>query len=156
MSLIYQLLLFLFFFCISSFRGKEWNNEYLSKKQTIHWRALFALWVLLSHCGSQTIPVLDRIYRSLPLGSFLAVAGFFFSGYGVQYNYINYGEQYMRAFPKKRFDAIILPYLILVGVYWLYNYIVDHTYSIHSVLGSFAAGDPMVLQVNSLYWWNIL
>ena len=51
----------------------------------------------------------------------------------------------MRAFPKKRFASIVLPYLILMGIYWLYNIIVDQSYSFQNVLESFEMGDPIVI-----------
>lgn len=145
MRLLIHLLLFIWFLIVSKYEVGGLNRDYLSKAQTNQWRALFALWVVLSHCTGQTIPALDHIYDVLPFGSFTAVAGFFFfSGYGVQYNYMRFGEDYTKSFPKKRFATLVLPYLFLIGIYWLYNYTADRTYGIKNIVDSFAVGVPMV------------
>lgn len=127
----------------------EYNN-YLSKDTCQQLRGILAIIILLYHI-SQKIKE-GILLTSLSQFGYLAVSVFyFFSGYGLQKQYIQ-SDNYKKSFLQKRLPKIVIPYLIAVVLFWiLYNCILDEKYTFLDVLYSFVSGHPIVT-----YSWYII
>jgi len=74
----------------------------------------------------------------------LAVAVFFFiSGYGLIKKLAS-DEKYLDTFVLKRTKSIIIPYIIVCGLYWMASLFEENPYSIEQVLLSLINGNPIV------------
>lgn len=97
-------------------------NKYLSKSNTDCLKGLFALIVVSAHLRNNLLWINDTI-----IGQFFTVTGylsvamfFFFSGYGMTFQYENKGKQYIEQFPKRRLWDFYIKYVVVIAIYFVY------------------------------------
>ena len=128
-------------------RGEPLRSDYLSMETTRVLKGIFALLILIHHLafnvtGSTPLWLLHNV-------GFIAVSVFFFiSGYGMTKQFLQ-NPTYKQGFLKKRFAAVLIPYLMYTLLYWVYAALFGTIYSPLRVLGAIAAGSPIV--ANSWY-----
>lgn len=116
--------------------------DYLSGESCRGLRGLLSLGILLHHLGQKgmglvLMPLLSKI-------GFLLVAVFFFlSGYGLMKQHMAKPD-YRRTFPRRRLPAIILPYALATGLYWLLYWVLGTPWSGRAVLRGLVDGSPIV------------
>lgn len=113
----------LFFLCFYSINYSAFQDDYLSVPKTTSIKGIFAILILLSHVRSYGVFTAGTDLGSTALtmlGQMIVVMYFFYSGYGISEQYRNKGDDYFRAFPKRRilktlfhFDVAVLLFIIL-------------------------------------------
>lgn len=138
------IVIILFVILFMGSRKTERNDQYLSVSTSGSVRGFFSIAVILHHLAQRTgSGVLFRVFNNV---GYLAVAIFFFySGYGLQKSYMNKGEAYKEGFLKRRLPGIVLPYIIMIPVYWVMYALTTEVYSLPAVLYTYAIGEPIVL-----------
>ncbi len=94
---------------------KEWNDGFLSLKQTKAFQGFLAICIMLHHIGQKTaaswIQPKSRIVHGLdffvPLGFMLVAVFLFFNGYGV-YKSFHSKENYLKGFISRRILPVVL------------------------------------------------
>jgi peptidoglycan/LPS O-acetylase OafA/YrhL len=125
------------------------NEKYLSIDNSKSFRGILALAVLLHHL-SQNIGEGILFQPFSRIGN-LIVAGFFFlSGYGLQKSCIS-KSGYKKNFLLRRLPSVLLPYIIVTGIYWLMYAVGGSIYSFKDIVGAIINGKPIVL-----YSWYII
>ena len=128
-------LITIIFLIIILYKSKivEWNNEYLNKKYTNCIKGICAIMVVMNH-----------MFEESRLWGILAVAIFFFySGYGLMYEYCN-KKDYFKGFWKKRFKKVILPFWITNVFYILvFIFVKNRSYTILEIILSFFTASIM-------------
>jgi len=122
--------------------GKGINEDYLSAESGKYLRGLLALTIVFHHLAQY-----NKGFILLPIFSklgYLTVSVFFFlSGFGMMKKHIlreNYGRQFL----LRRLPAILIPYLLANGVYWIKNLLLGKVLTIGDILYRFRIGDPIV------------
>ena len=136
-------LLFLLLIEIDSIReSNAINKDYLSIKNGNVLRGLFAIVVVFHHLAQRMES--GTIFQCFKHVGYLAVSVFFFlSGYGLQKAFIT-SENYKKHFLSKRLSKIIIPYMIVVVIYWICYSIMGDALSLRSILESMMKGSPFV------------
>ena len=122
---------------------KSWNDEYLSVSTCNMWRGFLACIIVMHH-------ILLReptgvMHSWMPEAGAAAVSGFFFfSGYGLQKQYITKGEKYRKHFLAKRLPKVIIPFLIMIFVYWLVYFIEGNHIGIAEIVTGILQCKPIV------------
>lgn len=122
--------------------GKQLNTDCLSPDRALSLRGLMSLGVIFVHLGQyhQAGPALELISK---LGYYMVAVFFFLSGYGLQSQYIR-RNNYAKGFLFKRLRLVLLPYIVLTGIYWSYYLWMGRDYDLKYVLGRFLQGNPLV------------
>ncbi len=95
----------------------EFNDDYLSRTQTAHGKGALALLIVYHH-------VAQRVYMGLAFGVLMRIGGmlvsmfFFYSGYGLMKSYLTQPD-YRDTYLRRRLPAVLIPYLLSSGIYWL-------------------------------------
>ena len=121
MDLIPLLLLFTVIWKISCVKPITATDEnYIRKDSCTALRGLFALIIMIGHIRQQTGS--GYLMRIFDCTGHLAAAFFFFlSGYGLLKS-IEKDDGYIKSFPKKKLQTIIIPYITVCIVYWIASY----------------------------------
>lgn len=121
----------------------------LSRENTYALRGVMAILIVLHHLSQHRDGGL--ILLALKNVGVPCVAVFlFFSGYGLHRSFLT-REGYARTILTRRIPSVLVPYLILVGLYWLANGLMGTPHSLGKVLLSLVNGKPVVT-----YSWYIL
>ncbi len=129
---------------------KSWNENYLSLETCRSWRGFFAVAVVLHHL-SQLAKGGTIFYELIKIGILAVAVFFFFSGYGLQKQYMK-SSNYQKRFLLRRLPAVLFPYIIITAVYWAVNAVFGTLYSPKEILvKTIVKGDPIVS-----YSWYIL
>ncbi len=132
---------------------KYFNDDYLSIETGKVYRGLLSVVVVLHHLALRTEG--GVLFRGFAMVGSLAVAVFFFySGYGLQKSYIRKKDEYRKGFILKRIPTILIPYIIVTGIYWGLSFVWGNGYSAKTVLVGLVKGAPIVS--NSWYIITIL
>ena len=87
-----------------------YNSEYLSVQQTKNLKGIFTLIVLFHHLA--IFASVGDVYNIFINSGYIAVGGFLFiSGYGLMYQYMHKGRNYVKSFPKWYINAIFYFYI---------------------------------------------
>ena len=121
----------LFLLCFYGINYSAFQDDYLSVPKTTSIKGLFAVLILLSHVRGYGVFTSGTDLGSTVLtilGQMIVVMYFFYSGYGISEQYRKKGDDYFRAFPKRRilktlfhFDVAVLLFIILqsaLGTYF--------------------------------------
>lgn len=122
--------------------GKQLNTNCLSPDRTASVRGLLALLVIFVHLGQYAPggPVMELLSRA----GYLIVAVFFFlTGYSLQIQHLEQ-KDYAKGFLFKRLRLVLLPYIVLTGIYWSYYLWMGRDYDLKYVLTRFLQGNPLV------------
>ena len=106
---------------------KSWNENYLSLETCRSWRGFFAVAVVLHHL-SQLAKGGTIFYELIKIGILAVAVFFFFSGYGLQKQYMK-SSNYQKRFLLRRLPAVLFPYIIITAVYWAVNAVFGTLYS---------------------------
>lgn len=125
------------------------NGDYFSVANCLHLRGALSIVVVFHHLSLSGVG--GSIFFAFSHVGFLAVAVFFFiSGYGLVKSY---GSKTVciDGFVRKRTVKLLIPYLIVVLLYWLLSLVLGEPYTPKEVLLSFATGHPI-----AKYSWYII
>lgn len=128
MNILMDLLIVIFLFVIF-FKAKftKDNKEYLSLKTCNSIRGVLALMVLFHHIAQKTTA--GNYFPEFKYLGFMPVSlFFFFSGYGLMKKYMN-DEDYSKGFIKKRIPTLLIPYVIVILLYWIMYACYGHFYT---------------------------
>ena len=124
-------------------------GEGLSRENTYALRGVMAVLIVLHHLSQNRDGGL--ILLALKNVGVPCVALFlFFSGYGLHRSALT-KKNYAPTILKRRIPSVLVPYLILVVLYWLANGLMGTSYPLSQVLLSLVNGKPVVT-----YSWYIL
>lgn len=124
-------------YCKTGFR-----EDYLSISGTKALRGIMAVFILFHHL-SQRLQGLRLLFFFDHVAILCVAAFFFLSGYGLQKSYQE-KPGYSGRILRSRIPAVAIPYLLLMGIYWLYSALSGNPYSIGEVLLSLINGFPIV------------
>ena len=114
------------------------NEEYLSLKTCNSIRGILALIVLFHHIAQRINS--GYLFSEFTKFGFLPVSVFFFfSGYGLMKKHIS-EEDYSKGFIKKRIPSLLIPYLIVIFLYWLMYACYGEVYSFTDMLDILSRG----------------
>ena len=114
------------------------NEEYLSLKTSNSIRGILALIVLFHHIAQRINS--GYLFSEFTKFGFLPVSVFFFfSGYGLMKKHIS-EEDYSKGFIKKRIPSLLIPYLIVIFLYWLMYACYGEVYSFADMLDILSRG----------------
>lgn len=114
------------------------NEEYLSLKTCNSIRGILALIVLFHHIA-QRIDSGFLFFEFANLGFLPVSVFFFFSGYGLMKKHIS-EENYSKGFIKKRIPSLLIPYVIVIFLYWLMYACYGDVYSIGDMIEILSRG----------------
>lgn len=142
-------LILLSIFLTTRIRKSDTSENYLSKENSSIMRGFSALRVIFLHIsryyrGGLILPLFFNLGRSA-VGTF-----YFLSSYGMMKQHIK-DENYHKAFVKKRFTRVIIPYSIITAVYWVFLKLINSPVTIIETIISILQGHPIVT-----YSWYIL
>ena len=121
---------------------KEFFEDYLSVKHTKALRGILVLLVVLGHLYKDADRGMLHLLFS-NIGTLCVVVFFFLSGYGLQKRFAQ-SPGYEKTILTRRIPGILLPFLLLVPVYWgLYAW-TGSPYTVGETLESLVTGDPIV------------
>ncbi len=122
------------------------TRDYLSKNTTDCLKGLFAIIVVACHLRNNLLWMNNTI-----LGQFFTVSGylsvamfFFFSGYGMTFQYENKGKQYIEQFPKRRLLDFYVKYIIVILIYFIFGLVRGNFPKPISILKTFTFGGTLV------------
>lgn len=129
----------------------ETNDEYLSLQTCNCLRGIFAIVVVLHHLAQRTesgflLPYFNKV-GVISVGVF-----FFFSGYGLQKQYLKNGEKYRKNFLIKRLPSVIIPYAFFNVLYWILYAVGGNIYSVKEIICDFLNGHTLV----SFSWYIVV
>jgi len=114
------------------------NKEYLSLKTCNSIRGILAIIVLFHHIAQRTTS--GFLFQEFGNLGFMPVSlFFFFSGYGLMKKYIS-DENYKEGFIKKRIPTLLIPYIIVIILYWIMYACYGHSYTINEMLEILSRG----------------
>ncbi|MCD7957293.1 MAG: acyltransferase family protein [Lachnospiraceae bacterium] len=140
------------------------RRDYLTLESTTCIKGLFAILVLIHHLYQHSgVSINGQGAYCLQSLGYLSVAMFLFlSGYGLQISYLNKGEQYIVNLPSKRILPLYLQYILLVGIYLAFFFVIDKSkITVKLIITSFVFGGTVVskgwylqltLALYLLYW----
>lgn len=135
----------LLLFCIAAFYNIEWmsyNTDYLSVQQTKNLKGIFTITVVFHHLA--TFAGVGEVYNMFLSAGYIAVGGFLFiSGYGLMYQYMHKGRNYIKTFPKRRILTIIIPAVIMAIVYFILKKVM-YGYTLNTLLYDFRRGVSVI------------
>ena len=122
------------------------EKSYLSKEKTDCLKGLFALLIIVHHTRAQMVSLNDSVVGMiLTAVGYLAVAMFFFfSGYGLEYQYNIKGEKYLDGFLRKRVLSFYLVCVLAIVIYSIFKIAMGDTVSFLLILQSFLFGKTIV------------
>lgn len=129
--------------CLRGLRlTRQVSADGLSRDGTDALRGVLALGILFVHIA-QFVPG-GKIFDFVQKLGYLVVAGFFFlTGFSLQTQHMT-RKDYAKGFLRKRFLAVLLPYLAVTALYWSYYNLLGRGYGILDILRLFAQGKPVV------------
>lgn len=142
--------IYLFFIIFISLIGikiyiKDFNKDYLDKKNSSCIKGIFILIVFASHIRQYSsfynktdlmmINVLDT------LGQLMVTMFLFYSGYGIFESIKNKKQNYINSIPKKRILNTLINFDICVLIYFIIFTIINKTFSLNKFLFSLIAWD---------------
>ena len=96
----------------------DYNSDYLSVQQTKNLKGIFTFIVLFHHLA--IFAGVGDVYTIFINSGYIAVAGFLFiSGYGLMYQYMHKGRNYVKSFPKRRILTILIPAVAMAIAYFV-------------------------------------
>lgn len=108
------------------------HEDPLSTDRTTALRGLLALVIILGHLALRTDA--GGLLKLLSRVGYLAVAVFFFlTGYGLQKQHMR-RDNYAKGFLKKRLVAVVLPYVVVTGLFWSCYAGLGKVYSVKTLL----------------------
>lgn len=121
--------------------GSPVGADYFSTDKCTAIKGLLAVTIVFHHLA---IPTQDgRLMQLFSHVGYLTVAAFFFiSGYGMMKKLVS-DEKYLDGFILKRINKIVIPYVIVTGIYWLLSFVIKAPYSVKDVLLGFVNGWPI-------------
>ena len=140
------------FLCIlwkMDFSRRGFHTDSLSRENTTALKGILAVFVILHHLYQETEG--GRLYFFFDNVGILCVSLFFFlSGYGLQKSYAAKPD-YCSSLLRRRIPGVLVPYVLLILIYWLFSGVTGAFYSPADVLQSFIIGDPI-----ATHSWYIL
>ena len=141
---------------------KNWNDKYLSKEETTSINAVFIMLVFLLHSNDYcdiSESFLNKYYLLFfkLLGNKIVCMFFFFSGYGLMYQYYKKKEQYVKMFLKNRFLITYIHFAVAVAVYLVLSFVLKESFTIGRIVLSFIGWESIgnsnwyVFMILSLY-----
>lgn len=128
---------------------KGCDDRYLSIEKGRSFRGILALTVVCYHLAEKTGD--SSLFHIFAFLGFLPVAYFFFlSGYGLQKSYAR-KPGYRASILKKRIPSVLVPYLLVTGLYWILRAAEGQPCSVGDVLNGFVNGHPI-----ATYSWYIV
>ncbi len=118
------------------------NKDYLSYETTKAMKGICALFIVLHHFTNETVYTGKIFFIFKPIGIYIVAIFFFFSGYGLMYSKKN-KPGYMDNFLRRRVCSVLIPYLIVIVIYFVVKYICIRI-SITEVFTSFFDRWPIV------------
>lgn len=105
------------------------KQSYFSKSHTDCIKGIFALMVVICHIWGQISSevntggfIIHNLGRLFTIMGYISVSIFFFlSGYGLMSQHEKFGENYIKAFPKRNILSLYAINLFLIGLYCLFN-----------------------------------
>lgn len=125
---------------------KALKQTYLSPENTNCLKGLLALVIVAAHLRNNLTWLNDTIVGQLLTASgYLGVAiFFFFSGYGILFQYKKRGQDYLNSFLRNRWLDIYLKYLLLMVIYLLFHALFGRFPSLTNLLFSLSFGGTLV------------
>lgn len=121
--------------------GAPIDKDCFSSEQCTAVKGLFAMTIVFHHLAIATDS--GRIIPLFTHVGYLAVALFFFiSGYGMMKKTMS-DEHYLDGFVLKRVNKIVIPYAVVICIYWLASLPTDNAYSAKDVALSLINGYPI-------------
>ena len=118
------------------------NKDYLSVEQTSNLKGIFIMVVLFHHLN--IFAGVGNIYSIFANAGYIAVGGFLFvSGYGLLYQYMHKGKDYVRSFPKRRIFTIIIPAVVMGVIYFIMKHVMDG-YTVSNLIADFKRGSSVI------------
>ena len=118
--------------------------DYLSVNNTRAVRGILALLVMLHHIYQELGPEAGMLHLLLSnMGVPCVILFLFFSGYGLQKSFET-KPGYGKTLLKRRIPAILVPFLVLIPLYWLVYWVIGTPWSAAQVLKSLVSGSPIV------------
>ena len=118
------------------------NNTYLDKDTTSTINGFFICVIFLSHfaqyCGEVYCNEIGSFFGQLVVAMFL-----FYSGYGCAVQYRSRGNDYLRAFPKKRILTTLVNFDIAVCVFIVVGLLLGRSFALRQVVCSFIGWDSV-------------
>ena len=134
----------------------SYNSEYLSVQQTKNLKGIFTLIVLFHHLA--IFASVGDVYNIFINSGYIAVGGFLFiSGYGLMYQYMHKGRNYVKSFPKRRILTILIPSVVMVIAYFVlkqYRY----GYTLGALIYDFKRGASVISNgwyINAIIYFYI-
>lgn len=128
------LFIVLLFIGCKFYKKGEWNDEYLSLKQTQIIKGFCAVGIILHHCSQRTAAswlkskyIIHGLDFFVDIGYLFVALFLFFSGYGLYKSY-KQKQDYFRDYFSKRILPILIAYLTTSLIYYLYKQ-VSSTYT---------------------------
>ncbi len=148
-------LLTIFFLLFYNIRvNSELKDDFLNKNQTVMLKGWCALYIIFFHISQFTCN-LSRIFTPINYTSFIIVGFFFFlSGYGLMSGLLK-NQNYLNNFLKKRLFNIIIPYLIVINIYYIVISI-HNSQNIGSSYLTFIYNIIFAKQIGALWYMNII
>ena len=142
--MLYIFLIYFIIFIIGIKYNKNFNKEYLNKKNTTIVNGLFILIVFFSHF-SQYIAITKSMdiyfYKVLEwIGQLMVTTFFFFSGYGI-YESIKNKKEYINNFFKKRYIPTYTNWLIALFLFLILNIILRNELTLSKIILSIIGWD---------------
>lgn len=133
-----------------------YNSEYLSVQQTKNLKGIFTLIVLFHHLA--IFASVGDVYNIFINSGYIAVGGFLFiSGYGLMYQYMHKGRNYVKSFPKRRILTILIPSVVMAMAYFVlkqYRY----GYTLGALIYDFKRGASVISNgwyINAIIYFYI-
>ena len=133
-----------------------YNSEYLSVQQTKNLKGIFTLIVLFHHLA--IFASVGDVYNIFINSGYIAVGGFLFiSGYGLMYQYMHKGRNYVKSFPKRRILTILIPSVVMAIAYFVlkqYRY----GYTLGALIYDFKRGASVISNgwyINAIIYFYI-
>ena len=134
----------------------DYNSDYLSVQQTRNLKGIFTLIVIFHHLS--IFAGVGDVYTIFINSGYIAVGGFLFiSGYGLMYQYMRKGRNYVKSFLKRRLVSIILPAVVMAIAYFAiksYRY----GYTLNTLIYDFKRGASVISNgwyINAIIYFYI-
>lgn len=122
--LTYPAVLIILLFGAKGYKKGEWNEEFMSLKQTKYIQGFLAICIMLHHIGQETCAswqkykLLPGLEFFVPIGYLLVAVFFMYSGFGLYKSY-NSKPDYLTGFFKKRVLPIVLAFIFSNWIYFI-------------------------------------
>ena len=132
--------------CLWGFRicREGYFEDYLSIENTRSFRGILAVLVVLHHAYQEAGTEGGPVHLILSnMGVPCVVLFFFLSGYGLQKSFAK-KTGYGRTVLTRRIPALLIPFSVLIPVYWAANMLIGNPLRIGQVLQTLVSGSPIV------------